>query len=162
MTTPRIPTGFKPLIAPYGADSAGGVDRTPVDGGAPRYALAFDRGVQRFQVSMLLSAAAFSVWTTFYHRRIGKGSITFEMPIDSGFGMDFHRGNIVPESYAESRNGPYTIVAFTFEAEPQIYDLTDADSDAVLALWEVYGEATDELLDRLAKFATVDTLVLDF
>lgn len=164
MTTPSIPTGFKPVIQGYSIGAAPGVMRTEVAGGAPRYALEYDRGTQAFQVTLVLDAMAFSVWTAFYHHVIKKGAITFAMPIDSGFGLQEHDCNIVPGSYSAVRaGGQITAVSFVVDAEARVYtDFTVDDAEGLIDLWNEYGPGTDELLARLAQFATVDTLVLDF
>jgi len=95
---PSIPNGLKPVVSGYQFDEPGGVTRTEVGGGAPRYAMDWDRGTQRFQVTLILDALQFSIWTAFYHWQIGKGSIAFTMPLDSGFGVSPHAVNIMPGS----------------------------------------------------------------
>jgi hypothetical protein len=157
-----IPRGMCPLIASFSTGSAGGVDRVEVEGGPARYALAYDRGVQTFSVSLLLSPLQYSVWATFYAWTIKKGSISFDMPLDSGYGVQDHSCNIVPGSYSAVRSGQRTVVNFQVEAESAAYDMTAADAEDILDLYEEYGELTDALLARIAQFANVDTLVLDF
>lgn len=159
--TVRIPTGFQPVAAGYGFQGPGGVNRTAVAGGAPRYALAWDRGPSLFSVSMVLTATQLSVWQVFYHQVLKKGAITFAMPLDSGFGLADHDCNITPDSYRVARTGgPISTVSFTVEATSQAYDFSAAGSQVLLDLWETYGEYSWPLLARLAQFANVNTNVL--
>jgi hypothetical protein len=148
-------------VAAYSHGGPGGVLRTDVAGGAPRYALDYDRGPQQFQVTLILDKAQFSVWVAFFHHIIKKGAITFDMPLDSGFGTQLHACNILPDSYAASRTGGVAMaVSFVVEAENKVYDMTAAEAQALIDVYNLYGRDTDELLARLARFATVDTLVL--
>lgn len=161
MPRPVMPSGIKPTVAAYSHDGPGGVQRTEVAGGAPRYALQYDRGLQRFNVTLILTKAQFSVWTAFYIHIIRKGAITFDMPLDSGFGTEPHACNIVPGSYSASRTGGTAmVVAFTVEAENKAYDFSATDAQAMIDLHNLYLRDTSALLARLAQFSTVDTLVL--
>lgn len=162
MPRPRIPTGFKPLIASYSGSGTPGAERTDVEGGPARYALAYDRGMQMFTVALSLTSTAYSVWNVFYHRVIMKGTITFDMEIDAGFGCQDLPVNIIPGSYNLNRIGPDTVVTFQVETENPAYELTDAEVDSMVGLYNAAGEQSDELLARIARFATVDSLVLDF
>jgi hypothetical protein len=158
---PTIPNGFKPVIQGYGIGSPTGVMLTEVAGGMPRSAMEWDRGVQPFQVTFVLTAAKFAVWTAFFHHVIKKGAIAFTMPLDSGFGLQDHECLMVPGSYSAARaGGQITSVTFTVVAESSAYAMTAADADAIVELWNEYGEASDELLARIAQFANEDTLVL--
>lgn len=158
---PTLPSGLKPVVSGYQFDEPGGVMRTEVGGGAPRYALDWNRGTQRFQITLILDALQFSVWSTFYHWQIAKGSISFDMPLDSGFGVSPHSVNIMPGSYSAARtSGIMMVVSFVAEAENQAYSMTAADADAMIALYNEAGAYSDHLLARLAQFANVDTLVL--
>jgi hypothetical protein len=158
-----LPGGLKPVVEGYQIDEPGGVLRTEVAGGAARYALDWDRGPQRFQVTLILDALMFSVWSAFYHHTIKKGALTFDMPIDSGFGVSPHPGNIVPGSYSAARTGGIMwVVSYVFEAEGQAYGMTAADAAALIDLYNLYGAYTNALLARLAKFATVDSNVLAY
>lgn len=163
MTNPVIPAGLKPVVSNYSIDDPGGVIRTDVAGGAPRYALDWDRGVQRFNVTLILDALQFSVWTAFYHYAIRKGSITFDMQLDSGFGISGHAVNIVPGSYSAARtSGVMMVVSFVVEAENQVYQMGASDAANMIALYNLYGAYSTSLLDRLAKFSNVDSNVLGF
>ena len=158
---PTLPAGLKPVVANYSFDEPGGVMRTDVAGGAARYALDWDRGPQRFQVTLLLEALQFSVWSAFYHHVIKKGAIAFDMRLDSGFGVSPHSVNIMPGSYSAARTGGImTVVSFVAEAESQAYAMTGAEALILLDLYSTYGAETDALLARLAKFATIDVNVL--
>jgi hypothetical protein len=158
---PTLPNGFMPVVSGYTIDEPGGVMRTDVAGGAPRYAMEWDRGTQRFQVTLILDAAGFSAWTVFYHLQIGKGSLAFLMPLDSGLGVLPHQVNIMPGSYSAVRsNGEMVVVSFVAEAENQVYLMTAADGQALLEVYNQYGSDANSTLARIAQFANVDTLVL--
>ena len=150
-----------PVTSGYHIDEPGGVMRTEVAGGAARYAMEWDRGTQRYQVTLILDAMGFSAWTAFYHWQIGKGSIAFNMPLDSGFGVAQHLVNIVPGSYTATRTeGVLTIVSFTAETENQVYQMTAADAAALIAFYNLYGSNSKATADRIAQFANQDTLAL--
>lgn len=161
MTNPVLPSLIKPTVAAYSLSGPGGVLRTDVAGGAPRYGLDYDRGLQQFQVTLILDKTQFSVWTLFFLRVIKKGAITFDMPLDSGFGTQLHACNILPDSYQAARTGGIAMaVSFVVEAESKAYDWSDVEMAALFALYEQYGRDTDELLARINQFANVDSLVL--
>jgi len=158
---PTLPAGLTPTVAAYSHGGPGGVMRTEVAGGAPRYALDYGRGVQQFNVTLVLDKLKFSVWTAFFHHIILKGAVTFDMPLDSGFGTDLHAVNIVPGTYSATRTGGTAmVVAFAVEAESKVYDMTASDAVVLIDVYSAYGD--DKLLARLAQFANVDTNVLDF
>ncbi len=160
---PTLPNGLKPLVASYSHGGPAGVLRTEVAGGAPRYALDYDRGVAQYNVTLILDKLQFSVWTAFFHGVIKKGAITFDMPMDSGFGTKIHACNIVPNSYQASRTGGTAMaVSFVVEAESQAYELTGAESLDLVDIYNLYAADTNELLAQIAAFATVHSLVLDF
>ena len=163
MTNPVMPNGFTPTVAAYSMDDPGGVLRTEIAGGAARYGLDWDRGAQRYQVTLILDALKFSVWTAFYHHIIKKGAITFDMRLDSGFGPELHPVNIMPGSYSAARTGGIaTVVSFVVEAESKVYEMTTADAAGLVDVYNAYGNGANALLQRLARFATVDTNVLEF
>ena len=158
---PTIPSGLKPVVSGYQFDEPGGVLRTEVAGGAARYGLDWDRGTQRFQVTLILDAMHFSVWTAFYHYQIAKGSIAFDMQLDSGFGVSAHSVNIIPGSYTAARtSGIMMVVTFVAEAENQVYALGEDGGLGLIDLYNTYGTGSNELLARIALFATVESNVL--
>lgn len=160
---PTLPAGLTPTVAAYSHGAPGGVMRTEVSGGAARYALDYGRGTQQFNVTLILDKLKFSVWTAFFHHIILKGALTFDMPLDSGFGTEAHAVNIVPGTYSASRTGGTAmVVAFVVEAESKVYDMTAGDAAALIEVYSTYGGDSNKLLDRLAQFANVDTNVLDF
>lgn len=160
---PTLPPGLTPTVAAYSHGGSGGVMRTEVAGGAPRYALDYGRGVQQFNVTLVLDKLKFSVWTAFFHHIILKGAITFDMPLDSGFGTDLHAVNIVPGTYSATRTGGIAmVVAFMVEAESKVYDMTAAEAAVLIEFYSAYGDDSNKLLARLGQFANVDTNVLDF
>jgi hypothetical protein len=163
MTNPVLPSGLKPVVDGYSMDDPGGVMRTDVAGGAARYALDWDRGPQRFNITLILDEMQFSVWTAFYHHIIRKGAITFDMTMDSGFGMQPHPVNIVPGSYSAARtSGIMMVVSFVAETENKAYEITAADAAGLVDVYNSYGAYSHAVLQRLATFALVDTNVLDF
>lgn len=161
MPYPQMPRGLRPSAQQYGFDAPSGAVRTDVAGGAGRYAEQFSRSTQYFDITLMLDLLEFSIWNTFFLRRIAKGTIPFEMPLDSGYGVSPHVCQVLPDSYKASRtNGVGMVVSFRVEAENQAYDLAEADVDALLSVYEVYGPDLSALLRRLDKFATKDLLVL--
>lgn len=160
---PTLPSGLKPVVAGYQFDEPGGVLRTEVAGGAARYALDWDRGPQRFSITLILDALQFGIWTAFYHHSIKKGAITFTMPIDSGFGISPHDCNIMPGSYTAARtSGIMMVVNFVVEAENQVYEMTAAEAESLIAIYAIYGAYSPSLLAAIQQFALTDSLVLDF
>lgn len=161
MPNPVLPNGFKPTVAAYSHDGPGGVSRTEVAGGVPRYALEYDRGLQKFNVTLILDKMRFSVWVAFYIHIIKKGAITFDMPLDSGFGTEMHACNIMPGSYSATRTeGIAMVVSFVVEAENKAYDFSAVDAQALIDLYNEAGDGSNALLARIAQFALTDTLVL--
>lgn len=157
---PTIPRGLKPVVEGYSGGAPGGVMRTEVDGGMPRFGLEWDRGSQQFRVTLILDAMQFAVWTTFFHHTVKKGAIAFTMDLDSGYGVQPHSVNIVPGSYSFARTaGILTTVSFTVEAESAAYAMSAEDAVALLALYELLGAHSMALLDRINVFANQDTLV---
>ena len=161
MPTPNLPRGFIPIVSAYSHDGPGGVLRTEVAGGSARYALEYDRGTQKFNITFILDKNAFSVWVAFYIHLIKKGAITFNMPLDSGFGTQPHACNILPGSYNAARTGGINMaVSFIVEAENKAYDLTLAQANEIIDLYNGLGDESSLLLVRLAQFATRDLNVL--
>ena len=164
MATPVIPVGMCPAVSQYSFGAPGGVDRTDLEGGVGRYAMAWDRGTQVFNVTLMLTQAKFTVWNAFFLRVIKKGALTFLMDIDSGFGPEPHHCNILPGSYnSVLTSGTVYAVAFQIEAEAaSTYDLTDEEVAGLIELNNASGGNPKRLLDRLAQFANFDTNVLNF
>lgn len=161
--TISIPKGMVPIVSSYSNDGPGGVVRTDVAGGAPRYGLDWDRGTQQFRVTLILDALKYSAWSMFYHHIIKKGSLSFEMTLDSGMGCMPHLVNIVPGSYTATRTvGILTAVAFVVEAEATAYSYTGDDAQSLVDMYDQYTAGVFAFMDRLAKFANVDSVVLDF
>lgn len=164
MANPRIPAGMCPTVANYSTTGPGGVWRTELDGGPSRYALQYDRGVQQFSVTLILKPDAYQAWTLFYLHIIKKGSLTFDMPLDSGQGSELHACNIVPGSYSTTRTGGWlTVVSFVVEAEASAYQMSAADAQAIIDFYNAGGGVeSSKLLERIAQFANRDSNVLDF
>ncbi len=168
MTTPVLPSQFKPIFGSYSHGGAGGVSRTDVAGGSPRYALQFDRGFQKWNVTFNITDVAYEVWVVFYHRVIDKGAITFLMNLDSGFGLEPHSVNILPDTYsASSVDWGRHVISFVCEGESTVYNLSDEDSNAIMDLYTTYGDGASDfevsnILYSLGLFATVYSNVLNF
>lgn len=163
MANPRMPAGFVPVVSQYSHGGPGGVMRTEVAGGSPRYGLDYDRGTQQFNVTLILDSLRFSVWSAFFHQVIKKGAITFDMELDSGFGCALHACNIVPGSYQATRTaGILVAVSFVVEAESKAYDMTPDEAQSLVDLYGIYGKSLPSFLDRLSRFATHDSNILDF
>lgn len=132
-------------------------------GGRGRYALAYARGTQYFSVSLVLDLYEFGVWNAFYLRKIAEGTITFDMPLDSGNGVALHECNILTETYSVSRTaGVGMVVSFDVEALSQAQTFSDEMIEEILTTHEVYGDDAPAALSRLARFVLLDSLVLDF
>jgi len=163
MTNPALPTGFTPTVAAYGMTGPDGVMRSDINGGPSRYALEYDRGVQQFNVTLVLDKLQFSVFTAWFLHVVKKGAITFDMPLDSGFGTAPHACNILPGSYSTSRvGGILTSISFVVEAENQAYELSTQDAQGLVDMYNEYGEDVDLIMARIAQFANVDSLALNF
>jgi len=162
MTAINLPRDLYPVTSPsgYSHGSAGGVSRTEVEGGFNRYALSYDRGVQLFNVALACTASHYQIWTLFFYNIIKKGSLSFNMPLDSGAGLQQHEVNIIPQSVnVAETDGNNFVVTFQVEADSSAYDFDDEATETVLAIWETSGDV-GELIDRLAEFTLEDTLVL--
>lgn len=162
MTTINLPRDLYPVTSPsgYSHGAAGGVSRTQVEGGFNRYALEYDRGVQLFNVALACTASHYQVWTLFFYNIIKKGALSFNMPLDSGAGLQQHEVNIIPQSVnVTETDGNNFVVTFQVEADSSAYDFDDEATEAVLSIWETRGDV-GEFIDRLAEFVLEDTLVL--
>lgn len=161
MTNPVLPASLKPVVDGYSSDDPGGVMRTEVAGGASRFALNWDRGQQRFNITFIFTELEFSVWSLFYLHIIKKGAIAFNMPLNSGFGMQVHTVNIMPGTYSASRtSGVMMTVNFVAETENKGYEFSAADAQGAIDLYSAVGADYTSLLDRLGRFATVESNVL--
>jgi len=165
MPTPVLPRDLYPVTSPsgYSYASAQGVHMTQVEGGFNRYAMDFDRGTRVYNVALACTAGHLQVWELFYLRIIKKGALAFEMPLDSGTGLEQHLVNIIPNSVNTTEtDGNNFVVTFQVEAESKIYDFTDEGAEFILSYWEDYGDlgGLGDLLDRLSEFVLSDTLVL--
>lgn len=161
---PTIPSGLDPVVENYNIGAPDGVMRTEVGGGMPRYGLMWDRGVQPFRVTMVLNALRFSVWTTFFMHTIKKGTLSFDMPLNSGYGVGDHSVSIMPGTYSAvpTGGGDFVMwtVSFMVETESQAYDMSAADAEAFLALYELEGDQSAALLQAIDIFANQHLLVL--
>jgi hypothetical protein len=162
LSAASLPNGLEPMLESYGIGDPGGTMASDVAGGVGAYALDYARGLQRFACQLLLTAEQYAAWTVWFHRLVGKGSYTFDMPLDSGFGVQTHAANIVPGSVSATRSGGLlTLLSFAVDAEPKAYDMTPAQAQSLIDLYAIYTTDTDTLLAALARFALVDSLALD-
>lgn len=163
MPIPSLPINMIPLASGYSSGDPGGVLGTEVAGGFSRYALDWDRGPQKYAITLILSAAKFSIWNAFYFHIIKKGSLAFTMSIDSGFGLSPHTCQIIPGSYSTARlDGLATSVAFSVEAENQAYTMTAAEAQDLIDIYNLARDDVGSLLYALSKFANVDSNILNF
>ena len=159
---PTLPRDLYPVTSPsgYSHNAAGGVSRTQVEGGFNRYALDFDRGVQQFNVALACTAGHYRIWTLFFYNIIKKGALSFDMPLDSGCGLQTHTVNIIPNSVSVNEtDGNNFVVTFQVDAESSAYDFDTDATDTILSIWEA-GEDVGELFDAIAEFVLTETLVL--
>lgn len=159
---PTLPRDLYPVTSPsgYSHNSAGGVSRTQVEGGFNRYALDFERGVQQFNVALACTAGHYQIWTLFFYNIIKKGALSFDMPLDSGSGLQTHSVNIIPNSVSVNEtDGNNFVVTFQVDAESSAYDFDTDATDTILSIWEA-GEDVGELFDAIAEFVLTGTLVL--
>ena len=123
MPTPVLPRDLYPVTSPsgYSYASAQGVHMTQVEGGFNRYAMDFDRGTRVYNVALACTAGHLLVWELFYLRIIKKGALAFEMPLDSGTGLEQHLVNIIPNSVNTTEtDGNNFVVTFQVEAESKL------------------------------------------
>ena len=161
LSAATLPAGFVPTVAAYSVQGAGGSLRDGIAGGVAAYALDYDRGLEQFSVTLMLTRAKFSIWTVWYHRLIKKGALAFTMRLDSGFGTEPHLCSILPGSYSAVRTGGIAVaVSFVVEAENKAYDLSDADAQAMIDFYNAYGADSSATLLRIGQFANQDTRVL--
>ena len=159
---PTLPRDLYPVTSPsgYSHNAAGGVSRTQVEGGFNRYALDFARGIQQFNVALACTAGHYQIWTLFFYNIIKKGALSFDMPLDSGSGLQTHTVNIIPNSVSVNEtDGNNFVVTFQVEAESSAYDFDTDATDTILAIWEA-GEDVGDLFDAIAYFVLTETLVL--
>lgn len=159
---PTLPRDLYPVTSPsgYSHNAAGGVSRTQVEGGFNRYALDFDRGVQQFNVALACTAGHYQIWTLFFYNIIKKGALSFDMPLDSGSGLQTHTVNIIPNSVSVNEtDGNNFVVTFQVDAESSAYDFDTDATDTILSIWEA-GEDVGDLFDAIAYFVLTGTLVL--
>jgi hypothetical protein len=160
---PTMPSGLDPVASSYSFGGPSGVMRTEVAGGAPRYGLDYERGVQSFNITMILDQDHLVTWTLFYHHVIKKGSVSFTMDLDSGMGYTPHNCNIVPGSYNANRLGPgYMSVSFVIEAEASVYAISYEDAVAFVEVTELLQPNPGTTIAAIEQFATVDSNVLDY
>jgi hypothetical protein len=158
---PTLPAFMLPSPSGYSSDDPGGVVKTDVAGGPSRYTLDWNWGPQRFNVEYELTVSEFSTWSTFYHITTKKGSIAFDMQLDSGFGLSTHSCHIVPGSYSASRlSGGGFSVSFIVETISQAYNWTLEEATAFVSIYDTSSDDVGTLISRIAQFANVDTLVL--
>lgn len=161
---PTIPKGLDPVVENYAIGAPDGVFRTEVAGGLPRYGLEWDRGVQQYRVTLVLNSTRMSVWETFFKHTIKKGALSFDMKLNSGYGVSTHNVSMVPGTYSATPTGggEHTIwtVSFMAETESQAYDMSSADAEALLALYELEGDHSSALLEAIDIFSNQHMLVL--
>jgi len=159
---PTLPRDLYPVTSPsgYSHGAAGGVSRTQVEGGFNRYALDFERGVQQFNVALACTAGHYQIWTLFFYNIIKKGALSFDMPLDSGSGLQTHSVNIIPNSVnVNATDGNNYVVTFQVEAESSAYNFDQEATETILEIWEE-GSDVGDLFEAIADFVLTGTLVL--
>ena len=58
-------------------------------------------------------------------------------------------------------SGPLYSISFVVSAVSRVHDMTAADAQNLVDLWNLYTDDLSALFDRLEQFANVDTTVLD-
>jgi hypothetical protein len=162
LTALTIPLGLSPVVSGYGHGSIAGSMRGDVAGSFGEFGQDWMGGPQDFTCTLILTPAQMLLWTIWFYRVIRKGGLSFDMPLDSGLGLVPHLVTILPGTYTVTRNGEISIVSFSVEAESTLYTLGRTGAESLIAIYAENGSETPALLARLAKFATVDSLVLDF
>lgn len=163
MPTPRIPSGFKPVVAGYNIGAPDGVFMTEVGGGLPRVGMEWDRGKQQLPVTIICaSELKFQVWSVFFHKVIAGGAIQFLMPLKTGGALLDHLCTMIPGTYSAVpvSGAKAWSVSFSVFAESSVHDMSDADVTSTLDLWEVYGDDLGPLFSRLDQFVIDDMDVL--
>jgi hypothetical protein len=162
LTPLAIPLGLSPVVSGYGHGGIPGSMRGDVAGSFGQFGQDWMGGVQDFTCTIILTPAQMRIWTIWFYRLVRKGGLSFDMPLDSGLGLVPHLVTVLPGSYSVTRNGEISIVSFSVEAESTLYTLGRAGAESLLAIYAENGIETAALLARLAQFAVVDSLVLDF
>jgi len=158
VATPRVPNGFRPSIQRYGFGAASGLTMTEVGGALPRPGRRWRRGTALYNVTMVMTRLKFNVWSAFYYGIIDEGAIQFFMPLDTRGGeLVDHLCVMLASSYrVEPVSGSLMWnVSFDVAAEPSLSGMTMADAQAVIDVWNIYGEDTEKILDALIAFSTV-------
>jgi len=159
---PTMPNGLYPVSNPggYSHGDPGGVSRTATEGGFPRYAQSFQRGPQQFSVTIPATETEYEIWVLFFTHVLKNGTLTFDMPLQSGFGLQQHSGNIIPGSHRVTEtDGHNYIINFQFEAESKAFEF-EAGAAELIIDYHNSSEDLVALLDRIAIFANEDVLVL--
>lgn len=162
MTAAALPLGLSPILSGYGHGSVDGAMRGDVDGGFGAFAMDWQGGTQEFTCTLILTPAQMRAFTIWFYRMVSRGALSFSMPLDSGLGLVPHLVTVLPGSYSVSRNGEISVVSFSVEAESTMYTLGRAGAESLIAIYGTVGMEALALLARLARFATVDSNVLDF
>lgn len=144
---PTIPNGIEPVVESYQIGSPEGVLRTEVGGGLPRYSLDWEAGMQPFRVSLALDPLQLAIWTAFYHHTVKKGTIAFDMPLDSGFGSAMHSVQIADVPSA-SRQGEVTKVTFTVMAWGAVYARTELEALDEIDAYNGYAAGATPAIPR--------------
>lgn len=79
-----------PLVTSYSHPDSQKVRRTDVETGVPRFELLSEDGPSMPSVSWLFKPLEFQVFEGFYRHTLQLGSISFEMRLRVGFGVEVH------------------------------------------------------------------------
>lgn len=161
MSLPTIPSGISVSYAGYGFSGPSGARRTDIMAGRGRYGLNYYGSTSQFSVTLIVTPDQFHVWTLFYHRKIGLGTLPFLMKLDSGLGLRDHECNIFPDSYQVAWSKNMRIVSFNVEAKASAYDVDQCVVQVELDYWDCTEESLCPALGRLSIFANEDVLILN-
>lgn len=162
LTPLTIPLGLSPVVSGYGHGGIPGAMRGDVPGGFGQFGQDWMGGTQEFTCTLILTPAQMRIWTVWFYRLVRKGGLSFDMPLDSGLGLVPHLVSVLPGTYSVTRNGDISIVSFSVEAESTLYTLGRSGAESLLAIYAENGSETSALLAAIARFAVIDSLVLDF
>lgn len=142
MATPRIYTGFKPVAAGYSIGAPDGAELTAVGGGQPAVAGRWSRGKQQVQLSRVMAADEFQVFTLWLHFTIRNGALQFLIPLDLGMGLQDHLAQLVPGSYSAVPLAASLWWSVTFSVLTEnaaAYAMTMDEAEQQQAEWYVFN-----------------------
>lgn len=118
-------------------------------GGAPLQVLDYRTGPVEIGVTVIGGRLIRDVMSDFIYGKINAGADKFYMNLDSGFGIEEHIVQMVPQSVKfDGGSGPVWSISFTARAETTPAQEAPYGGNLV-DLYAVYGDNIDELLAAL-------------